>query len=151
MAERAAERAAIARLPMADMADRVVHERTAPADDVREFEIALPGHGADFEQAAAAADIGKTLYPVEIDDVVGQHESHVEHRHERLSAGQEPRVVEAAEQGDDVGDRARIVVAERRWFHAAVLMAKKTVNFDSAGKPCLNPKNITSAPNPKFA
>ena len=52
------------------------------------------------------ADVGQALDPVEIDDVVGQHEPHVEHRHQRLPAGQQLGVVEPAEQADDVGDRA---------------------------------------------
>ena len=64
------------------------------------------------------ADVAQAVDPIEIDDVVGQHEAHVEHRHERLPAGQQLGVVEAAEKADHVGDRARIVIGKGRWFHA---------------------------------
>ena len=61
---------------------------------IGEFELALARHGADLERPVAVADIGEALDPVEIDDVVRQHEAHVEHRHQRLAAGQKLGVVE---------------------------------------------------------
>ncbi len=81
------------------------------------------------------ADVAKAVDPVEIDDMVGLHEAHVQHRHQRLAAGQKLGVVETAEQGDGVVDGARVVVAEGRWLHrlgfslAAVepLHSRKTV------------------------
>ncbi len=48
MAERAAERAAVAGLAMADLEDRLVHEREAPLHAVGEFEIALARHRAEL-------------------------------------------------------------------------------------------------------
>ena len=55
---------------------------------------------------------------VQIDDMVGQHETHVEHGHQRLPAGQQLGVLQAVEQPDDIADGARIVVAKGRRFHA---------------------------------
>ncbi len=40
------------------------------------------------------ADIGQALDPVEVDDVVGLHEAEVEHRHQRLAAGQQLGVLQ---------------------------------------------------------
>ncbi|MGH8519114.1 MAG: hypothetical protein ACREUE_16815, partial [Panacagrimonas sp.] len=54
-------------------------------------------------------------------NMVEPHEAHVEHRHERLPARQEPRVLQAAEQAGHVGDRFRVVVLEWRRFHAALI------------------------------
>ena len=48
--------------------------------------------------------------------MVGLHEAEIEHRHQRLPAGQKLGVVEAAEQRDGVGDRARIVIAKGGGF-----------------------------------
>ena len=108
MTQRAAERAAIAGLPMPDLHDRLVHQRAAPAHQVGEFDVALARHranfnGADFERVLAVADVAQAVDPIEIDDVVGQHVAHIEHRHQRLAAGEQFGVVEAAEQANDVG------------------------------------------------
>ena len=54
---------------------------------------------------------------VEVDDVVGQHEAHVEHRHQRLAAGQKLGVVERAQEAHRLGKGFRIVILERRRFH----------------------------------
>ena len=120
MTQRTAERAAIAGLPMPDLHDRLVHQRAAPAHQVGEFDVALARHRADLERAVAVADVAQALDPVEIDDVVGQHVAHVEHRHQRLPAGEQFGVVEAAEQADDVGDVARIVIGKCGRLHAGL-------------------------------
>ena len=104
MAERAADGAAVAGLAVADVLDRLMHQRDALAHDVGEFDVALARHGADLERAVGLADVGQAVDLVEVDDVVGLHEAHVEHRHHRLPAGEELGVVEPAEQADGVAD-----------------------------------------------
>src|SRR5437870_3681643 len=123
MAERATERTAIAGLAMADLQDRLVHQWAALADEIREFELPLARHRADFQRAVVLADEGEALDPVEVDDVIGQHEPHVKHGHQRLAAGKELGVLEPAEKRDSIRDAARVVVAEGRWFHAGLTMA----------------------------
>src|SRR5262245_44864787 len=118
MAERAAERAAVAGLAMADLQDRLVHQWAALANKIGEFELALTRHRADLERAVALADEGEPLDPIEIDDVIGQHEPHVQHGHQRLPAGEKLGVLEPAKQRDSITNRARVVVAEGRRFHA---------------------------------
>jgi hypothetical protein len=49
--------------------------------------------------------------------VVGQHEAHVEHRHQRLAAGQELGVVQRAQQAHGLGKRFRIVVLKGWRLH----------------------------------
>ena len=145
MTERAADGAAVAGLAVADVLDRLVHQRDALAYHVGEFDVALARHRADLERAVRLADVGETVDLVEVDDVVGLHEPHVEHRHHRLPAGQQLGVVEAAEQRDGVADRARVVVAEGRWLHRCFRL--QTSSLYITGKPCLNPKNSKS---PKY-
>ena len=113
MAERAADGAAVARLPVSDLQQRLVHDRPARAHRIGEFEIALARHGADLERAVGFADVGQALHAVEIDDVIGLHEAEVEHRHQRLAAREQLGVLETAEQPDGLVDRFRIVIAER--------------------------------------
>ncbi len=143
MAQRAAERAAIAGLPMPDLRDRLVHQRAASAHQVGKFDVALARHGADLERAVVLADVAQAVDPVEIDDMVGQHVAHVEHRHQRLPAGEQFGIVEAAEEADDVRRRARIVIGKWRWFHAGLYMSRV---LTLCQKPCINSKTYA---NPK--
>ncbi|HZW73754.1 MAG TPA: hypothetical protein VFF43_09415, partial [Caldimonas sp.] len=77
MAERAAERAAVAGLAMADLPDRLEHQRTALSDDSGEFDVALARHGADFEHTVLLAHVTQAVDSIEVDDMVRQHEAHV--------------------------------------------------------------------------
>ena len=117
MAERAADGAAVARLAVADMHDGLVQQRAFRLHQVGEFEVALARHGADLERAAGLLDAGHALDPVEVDDVVGQHEAHVEHRHQRLAAGQQLGVVERAQQANGLGKGFRIVILKGWRLH----------------------------------
>ena len=117
MTERAAERAAVAGLPMADQAGGFHHQGAAPGDHIGELEVALARHAADLQRAVDLPDERQALHPIEIDHMVGLHEAHIEHRHEGLAAGQELGVLEAPEQRHHVGDRAGIVITEERRLH----------------------------------
>ena len=114
-----------------------MHQRATLAHQIGKFDVALARHGADLERAVLLADIAQAVDPVEVDDVVGQHVTHVEHGHQRLPAGEQLGVLEAAEQADGVGDRARIVIGKGRWFHAGSLRV-----FDSVPKTVHQFKNI---------
>src|SRR3954471_3725637 len=119
MAERAAERAAVARLAMTDLEHRLVQEWTAGANALVELQIALARHCADEERLALLSYEGKLANSVEIHDVLGCGEAHIEHRHERLAAGEKPRVLELAEQADHLRQRLRIVIGEARRLHSS--------------------------------
>ncbi len=118
MAQRAAERAAVAGLAVPDLGDGFVHQRAASADELGEFDVALARHRADLKRTVALADVAQPVDAVEIDDMVGQHVTHSEHRHQRLAAGEHFGVVEARQQRDGVGGRARIVIGKCGRLHA---------------------------------
>ena len=67
------------------------------------------------------ADVGQALHPIEIDNMIGQHEAHVEHGHQRLPAGQQLCIFQAAEEADGFADGLRIVVAEGRRLHCCCI------------------------------
>src|SRR5262245_37306011 len=152
MAQRATERAAVASLAMADVQDCLMHQRATLADEVGKFEVALASHGPDFERAVAFPDEGEPLDLVKVDDMVGQYKPHVQHRHQRLPAGQELGVVELAQEGDGIADSAGVVVAERRWLHKAFDRDGASLRQIGARlaiwcEPFLNPKKKKS---PKY-
>ena len=118
MAQRAAQRAAIARLPVADVRKRRLQQRTVPPDIGRELDFALPRHGADLQCAVLDTDIGQLADLVEIDQVIGHGKTEIHHRHQRLPAGEHARVLVRGEQTDGVVDAARIVIDKGRGLHA---------------------------------
>ena len=142
MAERAADRAPVARLPVPDLQQGFMHDRPARAHRIGKFEVALARHGADFERALGLADVGQSFHAVEIDDVVGQHEPHVEHGHQRLAAGEQLGIFEAAEQPDGLAHRFRIVITERRWLHLGWTVPGRTQLLYIHQQLCINPKKI---------
>src|SRR5258708_36821002 len=117
MAERAADRPAVAGLPVSDLQQRLVHDRPARAHRIGKFQIALARHGANLERTLDFADVGQSFHEIEIDDVIGLHEAKVEHWHERLAAREQLGVFELREQSDGLADRFRIVIAKGRWLH----------------------------------
>src|SRR3712207_1632397 len=130
MTERTTERAAIARLAMSYVNDRLRQQRTARAYGCIELDIALARHRADLDAALGLADVRERLDTIEIDHVIRQHESHVEHRHERLSASEQPCIFTAAEQIDRFWKSLGVVIAERRRLHALRVSAGKgTLRF----------------------
>src|SRR6185437_1829738 len=78
MAERAADRAAVASLSVSDLQQGLVHYRPARAHRIREFQITLARHGADLKRTVDFPDVGESFHAIEIDDVIGLDEAKVE-------------------------------------------------------------------------
>jgi hypothetical protein len=85
------------------------------------MQIGLTRHRADFDLIIADLDAGHSRHPVEIDEVIRRHDPHIEHRHQRLPAGEQFRVFETREQIVEIGTAPRIVVDEGRGLHGIVL------------------------------
>src|SRR6478609_8105994 len=97
MRERAADRAAIARLAMADMQETRAQQRQAPGHEFGKLEVALARHRADPDDVIALLDADEIRNAREIDQVIGLHEAEVHHRDERLPARKDLRVLESRE------------------------------------------------------
>ena len=114
VAQRTADGAAVARLAMADLLQRLMHQRQPAVHQVGEFQLALARHRADLQRPIDLADIRQALYTVEIDEVIRQHIAHVEHWHQRLAAGEQLGVVQLRQQRHDLGFGPRIVIIKGR-------------------------------------
>ncbi len=115
--QRAAEGAAVARLAVPDVGERLAQDRAAPADVRGEFEFALARHRARLQRSVRHAHVGELPDPVEVDQVIRRHGAEIHHRHQRLAAGKHARVLARREQIAGFGHGARIVVDERGGFH----------------------------------
>ena len=102
---------------MTDVEDSLFHQRAPPCDEIRILDIALARHTAENQRVTVLGNTGEAVDQVQIDHVVRQHKTHVEHRHERLSAGKQLGVVLLCEKRDSVFDASGVVIGKRRWFH----------------------------------
>ena len=117
MGETAADGAAIARLAMADMAQRLGQQWAMPRDFGRQFEIALPHHGADAQPAVAHGDAAQIVDAAEIDQMIDDDVTEIHHRHERLAAGENFGVGQGRQKLGRFLELPRRVIVERRRLH----------------------------------
>jgi len=77
------------------------------------------------EHIARFLYVGELGHAVEIDDVIRRREPHVEHRHERLPAGEQSRVLESPEERNHLRHLLRVVIAEARRLHSGRMPAAR--------------------------
>ena len=63
---------------------------------------------------------GHPGHSVEIDEMIRRDDAHVEHRHQRLAAGEQLRVLKTREQIVELGAASRIVIGERCRLHGTL-------------------------------
>ena len=89
----------------ADVKQRLDQDRTGFRDLGAEFNLALTRHRADLESPVRHPNARELGDAVQVHDMVGQHETHVQHRHQRLTAGERLRVLERAHEFDSLRQR----------------------------------------------
>ena len=119
MRDRPADRAAVAHLRIADQAGCVREDRTSRAHRVVAHQVRVPRHRADRQSVAVVAHAAQLGDPADVDKKLRRGEAHPHRRHQRVPAGQDRRVVAAAQELDRLVDRARRRVLERRRDHAS--------------------------------
>jgi hypothetical protein len=78
----------------------------------------VAGQGADPDRVRLPGDLVQGGQPVDVDQVGGGGQPHVEQRDQALAAGQDLAVVaHLGQHGQRLGDRLRPVVGEHRWLH----------------------------------
>ena len=93
MRQRAADRAAVARLEMPDPRQRTRQQRRDAAQLGPAHQLVLRHRRADLELVTDELDRLEILVPADIDQHTWLHEPQVHHRHQRLPAGQHARVL----------------------------------------------------------
>jgi hypothetical protein len=79
--------------------------------------MALPCHRTDLDRAVALANLPETVGAIEVNDMVGNDEAHVEHGDERLASRQQLGIFVLAEEANHVIKGPRVVVRKRCRFH----------------------------------
>ena len=141
MRQAAAQRAAIASLPVPDLADRCGEQRQALCHQLARLDIALARHRTYSDVAVLFLYVGKAWDAVEVDQMVGRSEPEVQHRHQRLAARQRSRIRTGTHEIERVGEARRSVVDERRRLQILLRSQADRANSSSgvtlrADRPC---------------
>ena len=111
---------AISSLNMADIAERLGKYWGPGKDTVMVQKRALSRHGSYSEQIWAQLDVRKLFDVVQIDKMVDEDISHVEHWHEGLPAGEQLCILETAKHGKGIAFARGEMIGEWCWFHRVV-------------------------------
>jgi hypothetical protein len=123
LAQRAADRPAVADRRIGDHPLGVGEDRELAGEDLRLEQVAVAGHRADAQHALLLADVRQLAFQrVDVDEVLGRREPQLHHRQERVSAGHEPGLrAQALEQPERFVDaRSARVVERRRYLHVTL-------------------------------
>jgi hypothetical protein len=86
----------------------------------------MAGDGPDPDGVVVDGDLVQLGQPVDVDQVAGGGQAHVEQRDQALAAGEDLAVVaDLGQHGQGLGDRRGPVVLERRWLHSPHHLASR--------------------------
>jgi hypothetical protein len=118
VAERAAQRAAVADLPVADKRDGPGEQGDPLPDDRRRLQRRVPGERAHPDHAVAHPDAIESGNPVDVDHRGWAEQPHAQEWHQALPAREQPGVaVEAREGGESLLGGRRCEVLEGSGLH----------------------------------
>ena len=78
---------------MAKQGERFGQQGGAPRERGPGLQVGLGRSRTDLDDGAVVGDLGAAWQPGDVDEHRGLHQPHVEHRHQRLAAGEQARVV----------------------------------------------------------
>jgi hypothetical protein len=117
--DRAADRAPVPDLRVTDLPRRVREQRHFAGQDVGVLHVVVSGQGADRDVGAFVVDVRQVVQTAEVDDHLGCGQPQLHQRQQRVTAGQELRVVAVfGRQAHRLLDRACPLVAECGRDHA---------------------------------
>ena len=87
--QRAADRAAVPDLRVADLAGRVRQQRDGLGQQRGVLQVAVPGQRADRDVPGRVADVAQLAQPGHIDEHLGLGQPQLHQRQQRVAAGQE--------------------------------------------------------------
>ena len=93
--QRAADRAAVADLRVADLAGGVGEQRQLAAEQAGVRHVVMGGEGPDRDVAVLLPDVGELAEPADVDQHLGHGQPELHEREQRVPAGQEFRVLAA--------------------------------------------------------
>ena len=124
--DRTADRAAVAHLRVADPGGGLPDQRAVLREHRIAHELCVPRERADRDPVAVVADVAQLVEPADVDEQRRTREAQAHERNERVPAGEELRVLVAAEQRDRLVDAPRALVLESGGDHVPARAAACT-------------------------
>ena len=123
---RAADRAPVANLGVADERGGPREERAVASEQRVRGELPVAGEGADGDPVALLADVAELLEPADVDEHRRSRDAELHRGDQRMPSGQQLRVLVGPDELDRIVDRLRASVLERRRDHAPARAAAST-------------------------
>ena len=152
MAERPADRAAIAHGAVGDVAGDALHGTARDIRNTPILDVGMGDTGPDHQFVASTLDLLELGKPADVDDQLRLDQPQIEHRTKRLAAGNDlGGSFGLAEHGKRRLQIARTFIAERRRFHAAGLSALRAARTASTTRYGVIGDCISSTPSGRSA
>ena len=152
MAERSADRAAIANGAIGDIAGDALHGAARDVGNASILDVGMGDAGAEHEFVAAALGLLELGKPGDVDDQLRLDQPQIEHRPERLATGDDfGGSVGLVQHGKRRLQIARTFIGERRRFHAAGLSASRAARIASTTRRGVIGECINSTPSGRSA
>jgi hypothetical protein len=148
LAQRAADRAAIADDGIGDDLLGVVHDREEPPDQVGLQERRVPGERTDAEHVGLLGDVPQLGDVVDVDQPLGPGEPQLHHRQQAVPAGDDAGLGAVAfEQFEHVADAGRADVVERgRYLHGDTPLTDGPRGWSPGDPgPCPGPRSLSTS------
>jgi hypothetical protein len=128
VSDRAADRASVAHLRVADLRGGVRDNCALFTHESVTLEVVVARERADGDPIALLAHVGEVREPADVDEQLRPREAEFHEREERVAAGNQLRVVARAEELDRAFDGVGDLVVERGRDHRAPpsLIARQT-------------------------
>src|SRR6185312_874652 len=102
-----------------DLPGRVGEQRHLAGQNLGVLDVVVPGQGADCDVGALVVNVRQVVQAAQVDDHLGGGQPQLHQRQQRVTAGQELRVVAVfGREAERLFDRACPLVAERGRDHA---------------------------------
>src|SRR6187431_234647 len=152
MAERPADRAAVAHGAVGDIAGDSLHGAARDVRNAPILDVGVGDAGPEHEFVATTLDLLELGKTCDIDDQLRLYQAQVEHGTKRLAAGDDPGGgLGLAEHGKCSLQIAWTFIAERRRFHAAGLSASRAARIASTIRYGVTGDCINSTPSGRSA
>ena len=132
MGDRAADRAAVAHLVVADLRGDGAQHAALGGEQVAGLDVAVAGQRADRDVVAGVADVGEVVEPADVDEDGGRREAQLHERQQRHAAGEELGVVAVlGERRERLLGGAGPDVVERRRGSSACCICSAAASTDA--------------------
>src|SRR5262249_24050774 len=142
----ASDRSVIANRAVRNLGSNLLHQPTERLGKLAVFNRGMRRQGADANGARCRRNLLELVQSPDIDQKVRQRHAQIEHRQQRLAAGDCRRRTVCGQQGAGLGDGFRHGVVESRRFHGWPSFARRAASIASETRRGVSGVSLKVAP-----